>query len=163
MTHLSHSLLFVLMNFNRCCFCFQCVCEGVQHDRSQPRWSDHWGRFAGYACVPWSHSFFLIPFFPARFPSLPCSSCPFVSKILIQCFQHACFEFWFFFFFELRNPEFLILIVCEGQNPSKEDIDNMLGDAPGPINFAMFLTLFGERMSGLNIDFSQNYQPIMWS
>ena len=29
-----------------------------------------------------------------------------------------------------------------------EYLDNMMSDAPGPINFTMFLTLFGERLQG---------------
>lgn len=31
----------------------------------------------------------------------------------------------------------------------KDDyLDQMIGEAPGPINFTMFLTLFGERLTG---------------
>ena len=28
-------------------------------------------------------------------------------------------------------------------------LEDMLDDAPGPINFTMFLTLFGEKLNGL--------------
>ncbi|GBN50085.1 Myosin regulatory light chain [Araneus ventricosus] len=33
-------------------------------------------------------------------------------------------------------------IVCEN------DLNSMLSEAPGPINFTMFLTIFGERIAG---------------
>jgi Ca2+-binding EF-hand superfamily protein len=36
----------------------------------------------------------------------------------------------------------------EGQTPTDAEVDEMLQDATGPINFTMFLTLFGEKMSG---------------
>lgn len=35
-----------------------------------------------------------------------------------------------------------------GQNPTEEEIQGMLAEAPGPINFTLFLTLLGEKMSG---------------
>ena len=35
-----------------------------------------------------------------------------------------------------------------GQNPSDSYIDAMINEAPGSINFTMFLTLMGEKMSG---------------
>lgn len=35
-----------------------------------------------------------------------------------------------------------------GKNPSEEYLDEMLKQAPGCINFTMFLTLFGEKMMG---------------
>ncbi|XP_041361390.1 myosin regulatory light chain 12A-like isoform X2 [Gigantopelta aegis] len=35
-----------------------------------------------------------------------------------------------------------------GKNPSDDDLDCMLNMAPGPINFTMFLTLFGEKLNG---------------
>lgn len=35
-----------------------------------------------------------------------------------------------------------------GQNPTDEYIDDMLSEAPGAINFTMFLTLMGEKLSG---------------
>ncbi|KAI9320302.1 hypothetical protein DFJ73DRAFT_803366 [Zopfochytrium polystomum] len=35
-----------------------------------------------------------------------------------------------------------------GQLPTDEQIDGMLNEAPGSINFTMFLTLMGEKMSG---------------
>ncbi|KAJ2113232.1 hypothetical protein GGF48_005227, partial [Coemansia sp. RSA 921] len=35
-----------------------------------------------------------------------------------------------------------------GQNMSDAYIDKMINEAPGPINFTMFLTLMGEHLSG---------------
>ncbi|KAI9029345.1 hypothetical protein DFJ74DRAFT_657928 [Hyaloraphidium curvatum] len=35
-----------------------------------------------------------------------------------------------------------------GQPPSEEQVQSMLSEAPGPINFTLFLTLLGEKMSG---------------
>lgn len=35
-----------------------------------------------------------------------------------------------------------------GQDPEDAQIDKMLAEAPGKINFTMFLTLFGEKMTG---------------
>ncbi len=35
-----------------------------------------------------------------------------------------------------------------GKNPTDEYLEGMMNEAPGPINFTMFLTLFGERLQG---------------
>lgn len=35
-----------------------------------------------------------------------------------------------------------------GKNPTEDYLENMMNEAPGPINFTMFLTLFGERLQG---------------
>lgn len=35
-----------------------------------------------------------------------------------------------------------------GQIPPDSQLDEMISEAPGPIDFAMFLTLFGERLTG---------------
>lgn len=35
-----------------------------------------------------------------------------------------------------------------GKNPSDKDLDDMIKMAPGPINFTMFLTMFGEKLMG---------------
>uniref|UniRef100_A0A2K6FWN2 Myosin light chain 2 n=1 Tax=Propithecus coquereli TaxID=379532 RepID=A0A2K6FWN2_PROCO len=48
-------------------------------------------------------------------------------------------------FKELRVPECLAL----GRvNVKNEEIDDMLKEAPGPINFTVFLTMFGEKLKG---------------
>lgn len=40
------------------------------------------------------------------------------------------------------------MFVSEGKNPSDEYLEGMMSEAPGPINFTMFLTMFGERLNG---------------
>jgi Ca2+-binding EF-hand superfamily protein len=40
------------------------------------------------------------------------------------------------------------MLASLGQNPSEAYIDAMINEAPGSINFTMFLTLMGEKMSG---------------
>ncbi len=35
-----------------------------------------------------------------------------------------------------------------GQEPGDQVIDDMMSQAPGPLNFTMFLTLFGEKLTG---------------
>lgn len=35
-----------------------------------------------------------------------------------------------------------------GKNPEDSYLEGMMNEAPGPINFTMFLTLFGERLQG---------------
>ncbi|GFR01425.1 myosin regulatory light polypeptide 9 [Trichonephila clavata] len=35
-----------------------------------------------------------------------------------------------------------------GREVDDEDLESMLAEAPGPLNFTMFLTIFGERISG---------------
>jgi Ca2+-binding EF-hand superfamily protein len=35
-----------------------------------------------------------------------------------------------------------------GKNPSDKELDDMIKMAPGPINFTMFLTMFGEKLMG---------------
>lgn len=38
--------------------------------------------------------------------------------------------------------------VFVGQEPGDQVIDGMMNEAPGPLNFTMFLTLFGEKLTG---------------
>lgn len=45
----------------------------------------------------------------------------------------------FFFSFVLHFP---------GKNPTDEYLEAMMNEAPGPINFTMFLTMFGEKLNG---------------
>ena len=35
-----------------------------------------------------------------------------------------------------------------GRAPADKEIDEMLSEAAGPINFTMFITLFGDKVSG---------------
>lgn len=38
--------------------------------------------------------------------------------------------------------------MCLGKNPTDQELDAMMNEAPGPINFTMFLTMFGEKLNG---------------
>ncbi|KAL4623634.1 myosin regulatory light polypeptide 9-like [Arapaima gigas] len=40
------------------------------------------------------------------------------------------------------------MLASLGKNPSDEYLEGMMSEAPGPINFTMFLTMFGERLNG---------------
>jgi len=42
----------------------------------------------------------------------------------------------------------MLYCVIAGKNPSDAYLDQMMGEAPGPINFTMFLTMFGEKLNG---------------
>ncbi len=41
------------------------------------------------------------------------------------------------------------MLASLGKNPTDEYLEGMMNEAPGPINFTMFLTLFGERLQGM--------------
>ena len=38
------------------------------------------------------------------------------------------------------------MLASLGKDPSDEYLEDMMNEAPGPINFTMFLTMFGERL-----------------
>ncbi|OQR68317.1 myosin regulatory light chain sqh-like [Tropilaelaps mercedesae] len=40
------------------------------------------------------------------------------------------------------------MLASLGKNPDDTYLESMMNEAPGPINFTMFLTLFGERLQG---------------
>ncbi|XP_075272515.1 myosin regulatory light chain 2, smooth muscle minor isoform isoform X1 [Opisthocomus hoazin] len=40
------------------------------------------------------------------------------------------------------------MLASLGKNPTDEYLDAMMNEAPGPINFTMFLTMFGEKLNG---------------
>ncbi|KAK4024235.1 hypothetical protein OUZ56_009620 [Daphnia magna] len=40
------------------------------------------------------------------------------------------------------------MLASLGKNPTDEYLEAMMNEAPGPINFTMFLTLFGEKLQG---------------
>jgi len=40
------------------------------------------------------------------------------------------------------------MLASLGKNPSDQYLEDMMNEAPGPINFTMFLTLFGDRLQG---------------
>ncbi|XP_054772731.1 myosin regulatory light polypeptide 9-like [Lytechinus pictus] len=40
------------------------------------------------------------------------------------------------------------MLASLGKNPADKYLEDMMKEAPGPINFTMFLTLFGEKLNG---------------
>jgi len=40
------------------------------------------------------------------------------------------------------------MLASLGKDPTDEYLEDMMKEAPGPINFTMFLTLFGEKLNG---------------
>ncbi|XP_047417582.1 myosin regulatory light chain 12B-like [Sciurus carolinensis] len=40
------------------------------------------------------------------------------------------------------------MLASLGKNPMDAYLDTMMNEAPGPINFTMFLTMFGEKLNG---------------
>ncbi|XP_071486982.1 myosin regulatory light chain 12A-like [Diadema setosum] len=40
------------------------------------------------------------------------------------------------------------MLASLGKDPTSKQLDAMMNEAPGPINFTMFLTLFGEKLNG---------------
>ncbi|ESO04755.1 hypothetical protein HELRODRAFT_78681 [Helobdella robusta] len=40
------------------------------------------------------------------------------------------------------------MLASLGKVPTDKDLDSMMSEAPGPINFTMFLTMFGEKLNG---------------
>ncbi|XP_041484260.1 myosin regulatory light chain 12A-like [Lytechinus variegatus] len=40
------------------------------------------------------------------------------------------------------------MLASLGKDPTEKQLDTMINEAPGPINFTMFLTLFGEKLQG---------------
>ena len=43
---------------------------------------------------------------------------------------------------------YAILITHAGKNPTDEYLESMMNEAPGQINFTMFLTMFGDKLTG---------------
>ncbi|XP_033727319.1 myosin regulatory light chain 12B-like [Pecten maximus] len=48
----------------------------------------------------------------------------------------------------IDKDDLLDLMTSLGKDPSNEYLEKMVNEAPGPINFTMFLTLFGEKLNG---------------
>merc|ERR1712141_821696 len=40
------------------------------------------------------------------------------------------------------------MLASLGKDPSDRELEGMMKEAPGPINFTMFLTLYGEKLNG---------------
>ena len=49
----------------------------------------------------------------------------------------------------------LAAVVNSGREPDSKILEEMVAEAPGPINFTMFLGLFGDRLKGRLTDRSQ--------
>ena len=56
-----------------------------------------------------------------------------------------------FILFYLQN-DLKDLYAVMGQIASDSQIDAMIKEAPGPLNFTTFLTLFGERLTGTTVE-----------
>jgi len=48
----------------------------------------------------------------------------------------------------IDNDDLKDMLASLGKEVTEDYLDMMMNDAPGPINFTMFLTLFGERLQG---------------
>jgi len=46
------------------------------------------------------------------------------------------------------KDDLIEMMTSLGKNPADELLDAMVQEASGPINFTMFLTLFGDKLSG---------------
>lgn len=49
---------------------------------------------------------------------------------------------------EEQGPASTSCLCPTGKNPTDEYLEGMMSEAPGPINFTMFLTMFGEKLNG---------------
>ena len=52
-----------------------------------------------------------------------------------------------------------------GQEPNDQVVDGMMSEATGPLNFTMFLTLFGEKLTGMYVEYSywHSYNDHIWT
>jgi len=48
----------------------------------------------------------------------------------------------------IDREDLMEMLTSLGKNPTEEEVNSMIGEAPGPLNFTMFLTLFGEKLNG---------------
>jgi Ca2+-binding EF-hand superfamily protein len=46
------------------------------------------------------------------------------------------------------KDDLLEMLTSLGKNPTEDFLEKMISEAPGPLNFTMFLTLFGEKING---------------
>lgn len=68
--------------------------------------------------------------------------CPRVLAIMKIPQTHGV-DFWF---------RYLPVCTAGRLNVKQEEIDEMLKEAPGPINFTVFLTMFGEKLKGGGVE-----------
>ncbi len=48
----------------------------------------------------------------------------------------------------IDKEDLIEMLTSLGKNPTDLYLDQMIQEAPGPLNFTMFLTLFGEKLNG---------------
>jgi Ca2+-binding EF-hand superfamily protein len=48
----------------------------------------------------------------------------------------------------IDKDDLIEMMTSLGKNPADDFLETMISEAPGPINFTMFLTLFGEKLNG---------------
>ena len=48
----------------------------------------------------------------------------------------------------IDKDDLIEMLTSLGKNPTDHTVDTMIHEAPGPLNFTMFLTLFGEKLNG---------------
>lgn len=58
----------------------------------------------------------------------------------------------------ITNLDLQDIFASLGKNQSDESIEKMLNEASGPINFTMFLTLFGSKMCGTDSEDVLKYE-----
>lgn len=44
---------------------------------------------------------------------------------------------------------------------SDEELESMLAEGKGPINFTVFLTLFGEKLNGMTAKLSRSFKALL--
>ena len=52
------------------------------------------------------------------------------------------------------------MLASLGKDPTDEYLEAMMNEAPGAINFTMFLTLFGERLQGKMLTQKSDYNKV---
>lgn len=48
----------------------------------------------------------------------------------------------------IDKEDLVEMMTSLGKDPTDEFLNDMINQAPGPLNFTMFLTLFGEKLNG---------------
>lgn len=54
-------------------------------------------------------------------------------------------------------------MILTGREPDAKVLEEMVSEAPGPINFTMFLGLFGERLKGTYLVVDENEESAEYS
>lgn len=76
------------------------------------------------------------------------------------------FDLGFSLWFENANDLAGLRAATGRLNVKQEELDEMLKEAPGPINFTVFLTMFGEKLKGEErehrLDRSGDLESAVW-